>query len=113
MAVDLVEYESSSNKTKCIVSEIDHLTRFLVLLAISDKPATTRFLVECVFSDSLPLKLPGTEFDNALVKQLQPVFVFKKTCTATYRSQGNSILQRVHNTTHHTLAMYVDVSYDN
>ena len=33
--------------------------------------------------------------------------------TAAYRSQGNSVLQRVHNTTHHTLAMYVNVSYDN
>ena len=50
MAIDLVAYKSSSNNSKYVMSVIDHLARFLVLVAISDKSAATvaRVLVERV-----------------------------------------------------------------
>ena len=52
MAIDLVENKSSSNHSKYVMSVTDHLPRFLVLVAISDKSAAAiaRVLVERVFS---------------------------------------------------------------
>ena len=119
VAIDLVEYKSSSNNSKYVMSVIDHLTRFLVVVAISDKTAATiaRVLVEHVFSVfSAPETLHsdvGCEFENELVKELQSVFGFKKTRTSAYRPQGNSVLERVHSTMHNMLAMYVNVKHDN
>ena len=101
------------------MSVIDHLTRFLVVVAISDKPAATiaRVLVERVLSVfSAPETLHsdlGNEFENELVKELHSVFGFKRTRTSAYRPQGNSVLERVHSTVHDMLAMYVNVKYDN
>ena len=118
VAIDLVEYKSSSNNSKYVISVIDHLTRF-ILVAISDKKAATiaRVLVERVFSVlSAPETLHsdlGREFKNELVQELQPLFGFKKTRTSAYRPQGNSVLERVHSTMHNMLAMYVNVKYDN
>ena len=88
------------------MSVIDHLTRFLVLVAISDKSAAAiaRVLVEHVFSvfsapETLHTDL-GCEFENELVKEMQSVFGFKNTHTSAYRPQGNSVLERVHSTMH-------------
>ena len=119
VAIDLVEYKSVSQGCKYVLSVIDHLTRFLVLVAIPDKRATTvaRALVERVFSVFSPPETlhsdQGTEFENELVKQLQAVFGFKKTRTSAYRPQGNSVLERVHSTMHNMLAMYTNAKYDN
>ena len=47
----------------------------------------------------------GKEFQNQLMKKLQSVFGHKKTRAATaYRSQGNSVLERIHSTVHDMLA---------
>ena len=97
VAIDLVEYKSSSNNSKYVISVIDHLTRILVLVAINDKSAATiaRVLVERVFSVfSVPETLIsdlGCEFENELVIESQSVFGFKKTRTSAYRPQGNSV----------------------
>lgn len=86
------------------MSVIDHLTRFLVLVPLRDKKATTiaRALVERVFSVFSPPETlhsdEGTEFENELAKELQSVFGFKKTRTSAYRPQSNSVLERVHST---------------
>ena len=52
VAVDLVEYKSLSQGNRFIVSVIDHLTRFVVLIPIKDKAARTfvRHLIERVIS---------------------------------------------------------------
>ena len=73
VAIDFVEYKSSSNNSKYVTSVIDHLTRFLVLVAISDKSAATTagVLVERVLSVfSAPETLNSdmaAEFENELV----------------------------------------------
>ena len=119
VAIDLVEYKSSSNNSKYVMSVMDHLTRFLVLVAISDKSAAAiaRVLVERVPSVfSVPETLHsdlGSEFENELVKELQSVFGFKKTHTSAYHPQSISLLERVHSTMHNMLAMYANVKYDN
>ena len=119
VTIGLVEYKSSSNSWKYVISVIDHMTRFLVLVAISDKSAATiaRALVERVFSVfSAPETLhgdQGCEFENELVKELRSVFGFRKTYTSTYRPQGNSVLERVHSTSLNMLTMCVNVKYDN
>ena len=119
MAIDLVEYKLSSNNSKYVTSVIDHLTRFLVLVAISDKSAATTacVLVERVFSvfsahGTLHSDM-GCELANELVEELQSVSGFKKTRTSAYRPQGNLVLERVHSAMHTMLAMYVNVRYDN
>ena len=87
------------------------MTRFLVLVAISDKSAATiaRVVVERVFSVfSAPETLhsdQGSEFENEVVKELQSVFTFKMTRTSAYRPQGNSVLERVHSTLDNILAV--------
>jgi len=119
VAVDLVEYKSLSQGNRFILSVIDHLTRFVILIAIKDKAARTivRQLIERVFSVfGSPETLhsdQGTEFENQLVKELQSVFGYKKTRTAAFRPQGNSVLERVHSTVHNMLAMYSNLSFDN
>ena len=55
----------------------------------------------------------GKEFENELVKELQSVFGYKKTRTAAFRPQGNSVLERVHSTVHNMLAMCSNLSFDN
>ena len=55
----------------------------------------------------------GKEFENELVKELQSVFGYKKTRTAAFRPQGNSVLERAHSTVHNMLAMYSNLSFDN
>ena len=101
MAIDL-EYESTSNNSKSGMSAIDRMTRFLVLVANSNKSAATsaRVLVERVCS---VFSAPETshsekrsEFQNELVKELQSVVGFKKTRTSAYPPPGNSVLERVH-----------------
>ena len=98
---------------------VDHLTSFLVLVAISDKSAAkiACVLEERIFSvfsapDTLHSDL-GNEFEHELVKELQCIFEFKKRRTSAYRPQGNSMLERAHSTMHDMLAMYVNVKYDN
>ena len=119
VAVDLVEYKSKSEGNRFILSVIDHLTRFLVLIPIKSKEASVvvRHLIDRVFSVFGPPETlhsdQGKEFENQLVKELQSVFGYKKTRTAAYRPQGNSVLERVHSTVHNMLAMYSNLACDN
>ena len=106
VAVDLVEYKGLSQGNRFIFSVIDHLTRFVILIPIKDKAARTivRHLIERVFSVFGPPETlhsdQGKNFDNELVKELESVFGYKKTRTAAFRPQGNSVLERVHSTVH-------------
>ena len=75
-----------------------------------------RHLIKRVFS---VLAYPNTldsdqdmEFEDELVKELQSVFLYKKTPAATFRAQGNSVLKRVHSTVHKMLSMYSNLSFD-
>ena len=98
---------------------IARLSRFLVLVATSEKSATTitiaRLLVGRVFPVfSAPETLrpdQGAEFENELVKQLQSVFGLPKR-RAHQRIINKAIpLQNAHSTVHIMLAMYVDDKY--
>ena len=40
------------------------------------------------------------------------MFGYKKTRTAAFHPQGNSVLERVHSTSHIMLAMYSNLSFD-
>ena len=80
VAVDLVECKRLSQGSRFILSVIDHLTRYVVLIPIQDKAARTvvRHVIERVFSVFGP---PETlhcdqckEFKNELVEELQSVF---------------------------------------
>ena len=88
-------------------------------MPIKDKAARTivRHLIERVFSVFGPPETlhsdQGKEFENELVKELQSVFGYKKTRTAAFRPQGNSVLERAHSTVHNMLAMYSNLSFDN
>ena len=55
----------------------------------------------------------GKELENQVVKELQSVSGYKKTRTAAYRPQGNSVLERVHSTVHNMLAMYSNLAWNN
>ena len=98
---------------------IDHLTHFVILIAIQNKGATTivRNLVERVFPEFGPpetLHSDGDhEFENDLVKQLQKGLGYKKTRAAAYRPQGNSVLERLPSTVHNMVAMYSTLKCDN
>ena len=119
VAVDLVEYRSLSQGNRLILSVIDHLTRFFILIPIKDKAARTivRHLIERVFSVFGPPETlhsdQGKEFENELVKELQSAFGYKKTRTAAFRPQGNSVLKRtgIHTTAHNMLAMYSNLPF--
>lgn len=113
-----MEYKSLFRDNRYILSVvIDHLTRFVVLIPIAGKSATAlaRHLVERVFSvfDSTEAIQSdhGTEFENQVVKELESVFGYKKTRTAAYRPQGNSVLERVHRTAQSMPAKYSDIAF--
>ena len=53
VAIDLVEYKTISKGCKYVLSDIDHSTRYVILMAVPDKSATTtiaRVLVYRVFA---------------------------------------------------------------
>ena len=88
-----------SQGNRFILSVIDHLTRFVILIAIKSKAVCTIVhLIARVFSVFGPPETlysdRGKEFENELVKELQSVFGYKKTRTAAFRPQGNSVLER-------------------
>ena len=100
-----------SQRNRFILSVIDHLSLFVILIPIKDKAARTivRHVIERVFSVFGPPETlhfdQSKEFENELVKELQSVFGYKKTRTAAFRPQGNSVLERVHSTVHNMLAI--------
>ena len=75
-----MQCQTVSQGRKYAFSVIDHLIRFILLAAISNKEATTiaRTLEDRVFSAfGVPEVLhsdQGKEFENQLVKELQIVF---------------------------------------
>ena len=119
VAIVLVEYKAYKQGFHYVLSCIDHLTRFLILVPLKDKSMTTvaRALVDRVSAVFPPPETvhsdQGPEFENELVRELQSVFGFKKTRTLPYRPQGNSVLERVHSTMHNMLATLANASGDN
>ena len=93
VAVDLVEYKFKSEGNRFILSVIDHLTRFLILIPIKSKEAAVvvRHLIDRVFSVFGPPETfhsdQGKIFENQSCKNF--VFGYKKTRTAASRPQGN------------------------
>ena len=111
---------SIPNRTESyVVTIIDHLTRFAVLIALPDKKEQTiaKFLVKRIFGIFGPPETlhsdQGPEFENKVVKQLQNVFGYEKTKTTPYRPQGNSVSERMHSTLHAMLSMYSNIEQDN
>ena len=98
---------------------IDHLTRFAVLVALSDKKEQTiaKALVERVFGIFGPPETlhsyQGPEFENNVVKQLRDVFGYKRTKATPYRPQGNSVSERMHSTLDAMLSMYSNITQNN
>ena len=88
-------------------------------MSIQNNEATTtvRNLVERVFSVFGPPETlhsdGGREFENDLVKEFQKDFGYKKTRTESYRAQESSTLERVHSTTHNTVAICSTLNCDN
>ena len=124
VSIDLVEYKTESvppTGLKCsyALSTIDHLTRFSVLVALSDKKEQTiaKPLVERVFGIFGPPETlhsdQGQEFENKVMKQLQDVFGYEKAKTTPYRPQGNSVSERMHSTLRAMLSMYSNIAQNN
>ena len=95
---------------------IDHLTRFVVFVALPDKEEQTiaKALVGRVFSmfgstETLHSD-QGPKFENKVVKQLQDVFGYKKNKMTPYRTQGNSVSERMHSNLHAMLSMYSNIA---
>ena len=124
VSIDLVEYKTesvSSTGLKCSYAQtiIDNLTRFTVLVALPDKKEQTnaKALVERVFGVFGPPETlhsdQGPEFENKVGKQLQDVLGYNKTKTMPYRSQGNSVSERMHSTLHAMLSMHSNIAQNN
>lgn len=111
---------SSTKQKSCgdrfILSVIDHVIRFVDLNAIKDKEATiiTRHLIERVFFVLGPPETlhsdKGTEFETLFVLKLQTMF--KKTRISAYWFQGNSVLERVHNTVQNMFTMFCQEAHN-
>ena len=117
ISVELVEFKSVSTSAagiecKYVLSMMDHLTRFAVLLPVRNETAETvaNAIIERVISIFGPPEIlhsdQGPEFENKVICQLQQILGYKKTRTTPYRPQGNSVSERVHSTMHSMLAMH-------
>ena len=113
------EYSSISRKLCGGIRTVEIITRFAVLVALSDKKEQTiaKALVERVFGIFGPPEVlhsdQGPEFENEVVKQLQNVFGCKKIKTTPCRPQGNSVSERMHSTLHAMLSMYSNIAHNN
>ena len=94
ISVDLVEYKSVSRSaagTECkyVLSMMDHLTRFAVLLPVRNKTAETvaQAIIERIISIFGPPETlhsdQGPEFENKVIYQLQQILGYKKTRTTS------------------------------
>lgn len=102
----------SSNGSRYILSILDDLTRFLVVIPLTDHTAetiahamVTRFV--CIFgapeellSDNAP------EFNSALIKEIRKIFKIKKISITAYHPQAN-IVERTHQTITEYLRQFV------
>ena len=117
ISVDLVEYNSVSTSAagiecKYVLSMMDNLTRFAVLLPVRNKTAET--VANAIIERKISIFGPpetlhsdqGPEFENKVIYQLQQILGYKKIRTTPYRPQGNSVSERVHSTLHNMLAMH-------
>ena len=88
----MVEYKSVSTSAariecKYVLSMVDHLTRFAVLVPVRDKAAETvaQAIIERIISIFGPPETlhsdQGSEFENEVIYQLQLILGYKKTCT--------------------------------
>ena len=88
---------------------IDHFTRFSVLVVLSDKKeeqTIAKALVQRIFG----ILRPPETLHSDQAKQLQDVFGCKKTKLTPYRSQGNSMSERMHSTLHAMLSMHSNIA---
>ena len=124
ISVDLVEYQSVSTSAagiecKYVLSMMDHLTRFAVLVPVRNKAAETvaQAIIERIISIFGPPETlhsdQGSEFENMVIYKLQLILEYKKTHTTPYRPQGNSVSQRLHSTMHSMLAMHSAMDQSN
>ena len=122
--INLVEYKTeyvslATLKSSLVLTAIEHLTRFSVLVPLSDKKEHTivNGLDERVLGIFGPPETlhsdQGPEFKNNVVKQLQDVSGYTKTKTTPYRPQGNSVSKSMHPTIHAMLSMYSNIAQNN
>ena len=120
VSVDLVEYKTLSAtpdgvRCKYVLSIIDHLTRFALLVALPNKASETvaHVLIERVigiFGEPEQLHSDrGMEFENEIIHQLQLILGYHKTKTTPHRPAGNAVSERLHSTLHAMLATHVDI----
>ncbi|CAM9560792.1 unnamed protein product, partial [Choristocarpus tenellus] len=86
----------TSEGAKYVLSAVDHLTRFAILVGIANKQEKNgaEALVNRIFSTFGPPETlhsdQGKEFKNKLLAELRKVYGYHKTTTTAYRPQGNT-----------------------
>ena len=88
VAIDLVEYKASAKGFHNVLSVIDHLTRFLLLVPLQDKSMSSSHM--CFhFFPRLKLNDQGPEFENELVRELQHNFGQRITAQLWFQEHMN------------------------
>ena len=102
-AIDLVtEWKTSTSGNKCILTIIDHLTRWLEAFPIPDKSADT--IVATFINEYLPVCMcpqyilsdNGTEFKKNLMDQVLQQLGIDRIFSAPYHPQSNGKLEVFH-----------------
>ena len=113
--IDLVGMEVTvETKKKPVVQKIlvvtDHFSQFVQAYKVKDKRAIT--IAKCLYNNyfrhyGFPRHLlsdQGTEFCNAILKEMSIYLNIKKLCTSPYHPQMNGAVERVHQTLEQMIA---------
>ena len=103
IAIDLIrECKTSTSGNKCILTIIDHLTRWPEAYPIPDKSADT--IVSTFINEYLPVYMcpryilsdNGTEFQNSIMDQVLQQLGIDRIFSAPYHPQSNGKLEVFH-----------------
>ncbi len=104
VSVDLVTLPKTRNGYMYLMTMIDHATRFLEAVPLTNERADTcasAFLSQWVYRYGPPAVLHsdrGAQFTSNIFQQLLQRLGIKKSFSSAFHPEGNSIVERVHRT---------------
>ena len=113
VGLDIVSFKESVGKQTCVLTMIDHFSRYLVMIPLINQSAESvakAFMSEWVLRFGLPKSVitdRGANFMSELFLNLCKFLGIKKLSTTAYHPECNDRTERVHRTISKMLSYYV------
>ena len=116
VSADLMDLHQSYSGKRYVLSIVDHLSRYVQLIALPDKQAETvanAFIQEYVTLFGAPKVLVtdnGSEFNNRLFAEVCKLVQIKASLTTPFHPSSNGMIERIHRTIKDSLSILSDES---